>query len=607
MVGSAFAVTRASVQQRTGPLPASLLAPCLALCVVLLGACGVDTNADSEPPQLGVRVSWLRTSGLPDNVVQLRVRAFQGTGQMGMSDHTLSELTNVEGRQRLRLPWLDAGVPTRLRVEGISDNGAVRFVGNLGPFTYEDGETVVHSLVMVPYRTSTAVDAQGMPDRFLHTSTRLDDGRVLVTGGFGAPRRLTGCTLEDAQECYLLEALSDAWLFDPATCSWRQVAQPMAVARGGHTATKLPGDRVLIAGGAATATLSLVAVDGGFVPVFESGDGSEGAHASFEIFEGSPADAVDARDADRGRLLGSATDSASPGTLQSARFLHAASARADAPQQVVLVGGVDASGDWEVFDDQRSGGYGTYPITSGTSLAHGRTAPATVSLASELPSVWIFGGAPAQDNGDLGERWRPAAGDGHGTVANADNTFFPNFTGGDTAARPEYGFFRPTAEALGADSAYAIVVGGVGPLCAPGQRTASYPSMDGMLELSPCPDGEGRPNAFLMDNGSGATRPVNLQAAHAFGASTRLDDGRVVVTGGTFGLSWAGVLDMEVLTLDLSDGEGAEVRGTKTVMTAGRAWHTSTALYGDGVLSVGGVVFDNGLQLVPGAEFHYLP
>lgn len=66
------------------------------------------------------------------------------------------------------------------------------------------------------------------------TATRLNDGRVLVAGGFGA----SGITAR-------------AELFDPATNTW-QLTGTMQSARSGHTATLLPDGRVLVAGGEAT-------------------------------------------------------------------------------------------------------------------------------------------------------------------------------------------------------------------------------------------------------------------------------------------------------------------------------------------------------------------
>jgi hypothetical protein len=68
-----------------------------------------------------------------------------------------------------------------------------------------------------------------------HTATILQDGRVLVAGGFQA----SGGTAT---------ALAVAELYDPGSGAWTAAAS-MSVARAGQTATALPNGRVLVVGG----------------------------------------------------------------------------------------------------------------------------------------------------------------------------------------------------------------------------------------------------------------------------------------------------------------------------------------------------------------------
>jgi hypothetical protein len=68
--------------------------------------------------------------------------------------------------------------------------------------------------------------------RAAHTSTLLDNGKVLITGGFVA----NGGGLKSAE------------IFDPATNSFTSLPD-LNVARASHTATRLPDGKVLIAGG----------------------------------------------------------------------------------------------------------------------------------------------------------------------------------------------------------------------------------------------------------------------------------------------------------------------------------------------------------------------
>jgi hypothetical protein len=73
--------------------------------------------------------------------------------------------------------------------------------------------------------------------RWSHTATTLTDGRVLVTGGRTASTSATGVVLATAE------------IYDPVTNTWTETAAPMNVARRSHTATLLPDGKVLIAGG----------------------------------------------------------------------------------------------------------------------------------------------------------------------------------------------------------------------------------------------------------------------------------------------------------------------------------------------------------------------
>ena len=72
-----------------------------------------------------------------------------------------------------------------------------------------------------------------------HTATLLHNGKVLVAGGFGADSTIS--------------ALDSAELFDPTAGAWGAVGN-LAVARYLHTATQLSNGKVLVTGGGGTAT-----------------------------------------------------------------------------------------------------------------------------------------------------------------------------------------------------------------------------------------------------------------------------------------------------------------------------------------------------------------
>ncbi len=78
---------------------------------------------------------------------------------------------------------------------------------------------------------------------FLTTATKLDDGTVLICGGYGVERKtFFGLGSEK------LDTLESAFLFNPADNTFKRVGD-MKYPRHSHTATLLDDGRVLIAGG----------------------------------------------------------------------------------------------------------------------------------------------------------------------------------------------------------------------------------------------------------------------------------------------------------------------------------------------------------------------
>ncbi len=71
-------------------------------------------------------------------------------------------------------------------------------------------------------------------ERSYHTATLLQNGQVLVAGGFGTD---------------VFDPLNDSEIYDPANKNWTTTVNPLNTERFAHTATLLPDGTVLVAGG----------------------------------------------------------------------------------------------------------------------------------------------------------------------------------------------------------------------------------------------------------------------------------------------------------------------------------------------------------------------
>jgi hypothetical protein len=184
--------------------------------------------------------------------------------------------------------------------------------------------------------------------RYLHTATRLSDGRVLVAGGVGPD---------------LVNPLSSAELYNPVTRTFTATGS-MIVPRALHTATLLPSGKVLIVGG----------TSGGPVPSLASAELYDPATGTFSL----------------------------TGSMQSPRERHVATALPDG--RVLITGGdkgVDpnnleapfvALASMEVFG---SGGSASF-VSAGSMLKaryhHTATYLPVASARSGNPIVLVVGG-----------------------------------------------------------------------------------------------------------------------------------------------------------------------------------------------------------------------
>lgn len=131
--------------------------------------------------------------------------------------------------------WRSAGemsVPRANHTATLLADGRILVTGGLNSF----GRGIAGAEIYSPATNSWSPAGRMREARYHHTATLLPNRRVLVAGG----HQLTG----DGSTV----ALSSAELYDPATNSWL-AAPRMSVPRDNHTATSLPGGRVLVVGG----------------------------------------------------------------------------------------------------------------------------------------------------------------------------------------------------------------------------------------------------------------------------------------------------------------------------------------------------------------------
>jgi hypothetical protein len=598
---------------------------------LLIASC---SNTSSSPPPVGVSVSWLTDRGtIPDNVTGLQfvvIGAMQTetcinrdggplpedptcsavgsppTAEGTETPNSIVRDLDRDGRAEILADSLPINTPFSIELRAFGDPTLlhVGYIGRVGPIVLKPGERRHIALRMYATGASTELVTGDMDGRFLQTATTLRDGRVLIAGGFTvATREDCAPALGTESRCFGLVASQDAWLFEPATARFHPVAGGMLAARGGHTATRLPDGRVLIAGGAANATLELKAVGSGtargFEPRFIAAD-ADASPTSFEIFDPGLNPEADDTDGDgdpaRGGFVGGPGAPSSPGRLDAGRVMHAAAASPTNAGRVILAGGFDAEGrsSWEIFDIAKPGGYGVY-FNAGNVLPTPRTLPSAMTTAA---AVWIVGGAdgtnicPATDdscfnNRNLADVWVPGS-DPNGAVSAATDYTGGRFPAGNVRTEaPQYNLYRPVLAPLD-DGRSMLTVGWFGPRCVPGSPEPAF----GPSATDFCAPNTGAVRNYtvtLAPPEARRTVPSPNVGAMSFGSSATLDDGSVLIVGGISETGWGPVRVAAVHFEATTDATGSAVRSAERPMpVAGRVLGASAPIAGGGVLTVGG-------------------
>ncbi|MCB9631064.1 MAG: hypothetical protein H6721_02805 [Sandaracinus sp.] len=566
--------------------------------------------SDSSPPEPApaFEVSWLTPTGaLPADVASVRlVRVFASGTELELFQRTRTGIDDEGGILAVR------DLPTEedldLELQGY-DAGCTPFVTGCRPIylgrataRLRVGERRYVRIAMYQVSASDSLDrGTPLPGRFLHTATALDDGRVLIAGGFTSVSATTCPDDVTATHCFEATASDEAYVFDPATALFHPVQGGLAGARGGHTATRLADGRVVVAGGATQALIAVVDV-GSPVSAREilvlprSDGGDDTSRADAEIFEpnANPEEGEDVdRDGDpaRGGFGDPVTGDEVSIPLNDGRFLHAAAIDPTHPSRVLLAGGVSSPATYEIFDGDKPGGPGVYD-NGGATLSVGRVAPGAVALGSGSNArIWIVGGAAnVASNDGLADVWTPDDDDPLGSVTSATDASlslaFPAPVAATTEEHPEYALIRPAVAALD-DGDYALVTGWYGPRCPSGMTNAA-PIFSGP---SICDHRGGLDRTFTVRNDGGATtRTIPPSSArHGLTSAVTLRDGRVMIIGGVENGSFTTI--RATVVYDRVDGNRAAGSGSASLST-GRIFHAAAEIFDSGVVVTGGISFD---------------
>jgi Galactose oxidase, central domain/Kelch motif len=188
----------------------------------------------------------------------------------------------------------------------------------------------------------TATSNMGSP-RFYHTATLLNNGKVLVTGGFG----LSG--LDGEMDPIPPSALDSAEIYDPVTSTFMPTGK-MSVARGGQTATLLLDGKVLITGGYGGNSSGILLT----AEIYDPGTGLftatgsmgtvRAGHTATLLSDGNVLIAGGSGPTDSAEIYNTATGSFAPtGNMGTPRTSHTASRLSDG--RVLIAGGNDGTND----------------------------------------------------------------------------------------------------------------------------------------------------------------------------------------------------------------------------------------------------------------------
>jgi hypothetical protein len=551
------------------------------LALAIPAGCQEGTTSDDA---FGVRLRFLTDEGLSSDIPSdlnnglLRICFAPPDANCDDGDDpsvhaTWTEIGNPEGAEGLYAPSADLdgdGRPERA-VEGLPYDVTLKLVVTAhtsitGPAVYSSradgirlakGSRRFVTVTLFPTSTFATVDplVSQVPETFKGgigaSVTTLSDGRLLIAGGFdfsGPAMTPANCataapTAPAGSVCFQMLATPKAYIFEPGSARIWEVATPMteATGRAFHTASALPDDRVVFAGGVDTAVMVFAPIaDGsGFLPSFipVATSGYKGFHTTFEIFDPNLGALTDDPNRDGNRERGGFVVGANLAVPRafSVGALWPDADPAAAPR-VIVFGGMDVATaasrpptTWEIWNQ---GGSATFALGSG-GLTRGRVGAGLGLMRYASPELWLVGGAPeATGDFDIISIWSATTGAVTAAIPSGATNAGKNFT--MPAVTPLGNAEAPTA---------LLVTGSMGPQCTFDGTTYTPVYNPYPADARPCPPATIPP---YVVNKSTATLQLSTitgwvpatDSPHVLGASATLGDGSVILIAGASDLNF---------------------------------------------------------------------
>lgn len=177
------------------------------------------------------------------------------------------------GKSSILFNDIKAGSPFEVTLLGFGGSGTPQWFGRRTGVNIKKNDTTSLEMALMAVENFTCVGTKNMANALFPASVVMDNGRVLLTGGF------TNSTPDGG--LVRLESPTDAaYIFDGNTGSFTKSKTLMKEARAGHAMIYLPKlNQVLIVGGAKKMSIP---VDGSTPPIWSVGDG---VSLSYEIYD----------------------------------------------------------------------------------------------------------------------------------------------------------------------------------------------------------------------------------------------------------------------------------------------------------------------------------